>query len=210
MNDNFNSQELNKDSYIEIIEKKIRDQAQRLIELQAYKSLCETKIKQFIPNQNFPLTEECLKENERPIKQQDNNEIISLKKQINEMKIILGQKDQEIMEKMRKIDTLTILNNQKGKINNNSNKNSRKVSPNQTYQFDQLNNEITPINLNSAYTNLQNKSKEMNQEKERILDSLRKETLINEEQRNYIEILKQTIESTINKLGIGPLIQQQR
>ena len=97
MNDNFNSQELNKDSYIEIIEKKIRDQAQRLIELQAYKSLCETKIKQFIPNQNFPLTEECLKENERPIKQQDNNEIISLKKQINEMKIILGQKDQEIM-----------------------------------------------------------------------------------------------------------------
>ena len=111
---------------------------------------------------------------------------------------------------MRKIDTLTILNNQKGKINNNSNKNSRKVSPNQTYQFDQLNNEITPINLNSAYTNLQNKSKEMNQEKERILDSLRKETLINEEQRNYIEILKQTIESTINKLGIGPLIQQQR
>ena len=210
MNDNFNSQELNKDSYIEIIEKKIRDQAQRLIELQSYKSLCETKIKQFIPNQNFPLTEECLKENERPIKQQDNNEIISLKKQINEMKIILGQKDQEIMEKMRKIDTLTILNNQKGKINNNSNKNSRKVSPNQTYQFDQLNNEITPINLNSAYTNLQNKSKEMNQEKERILDSLRKETLINEEQRNYIEILKQTIESTINKLGIGPLIQQQR
>ena len=139
MNDNFNSQELNKDSYIEIIEKKIRDQAQRLIELQAYKSLCETKIKQFIPNQNFPLTEECLRENERPIKQQDNNEIISLKKQINEMKIILGQKDQEIMEKMRKIDTLTILNNQKGKINNNSNKNSRKVSPNQTYQFDQLN-----------------------------------------------------------------------
>ena len=50
----------------------------------------------------------------------------------------------------------------------------------------------------------------MAKEKEQILNSLRKETISNEEQRNYIEILRQTLESTIFKAGIGPLLSSQR
>ena len=69
---------------------------------------------------------------------------------------------------------------------------------------------MSPIHVNTAYITLQKNFKDLNFEKETILESLRKETLVNEEQKNYIEILKQTIESTINKLGIGPLLQQQR
>ena len=48
------------------------------------------------------------------------------------------------------------------------------------------------------------------EEREQILESLRKETLNNEEQRNYIEILKQTIEAKINKLGLSSSLNSQR
>ena len=39
-------------------------------------------------------------------------------------------------------------------------------------------------------------------EKEEILENLRQEVLINQEQRNYIEILKQTIEQDLIKTGL--------
>lgn len=45
-------------------------------------------------------------------------------------------------------------------------------------------------------------------EKEQTLATLRNETLMNEEQRNYIEILKQTIETSIIKNGLGPVLQK--
>ncbi len=60
------------------------------------------------------------------------------------------------------------------------------------------------------YTKLFLSFKELLKEKEQILDSLRKETISNEEQRNYIEILRQTLESSILKTGIGPLLQAQK
>ena len=52
--------------------------------------------------------------------------------------------------------------------------------------------------------------KELIKEKEHILESLRKETINNEEKKNYIEILKQSLESTILKVGLGPLLNSQR
>ena len=39
-------------------------------------------------------------------------------------------------------------------------------------------------------------------EKEEILENLRQEILINQEQRNYIEILKQTMEQDLIKTGM--------
>ncbi len=188
----------------------MRDQAQRLIELQNYKNLCEKKLKQLVPNLSFPITDDSLKQSDEFTNaERDNNECFYLKKQIQELKKLLQDKDQEILQNLRKNDSLNSKLNQFQKNPNGSAKNSRKVSPNHTFQFEQTNNEITPININTAYTNLQNNFKDLNMEKERILETLRKETLLNEEQKNYIEILKQTIESTINKLGIGPLLQQQ-
>ena len=47
-------------------------------------------------------------------------------------------------------------------------------------------------------------------EKEQILESLRLETVTNEEQRNYIEILKQALENKINNNGMKNYIQQQK
>lgn len=57
--------------------------------------------------------------------------------------------------------------------------------------------------LQISYTTLLN-------EKEVILETLRTETLMNEEQRNYIEILKQTLESKISSLGIRNFLNQQK
>lgn len=60
------------------------------------------------------------------------------------------------------------------------------------------------------YTKLYVSFKDLLKEKEQILESLRTETISNEEQRNYIEILRQTLESTIFKTGIGPLLSAQK
>ncbi len=64
--------------------------------------------------------------------------------------------------------------------------------------------------LKESYTNLLFSYRELLHEKELILDSLRQETLNNEEQRNMIEILKQTIESSLFKSYLGPLLQNQK
>ena len=60
------------------------------------------------------------------------------------------------------------------------------------------------------YTKLYISFKDLTREKEQILESLRKETINNEEQRNYIEILRNTLESNILKAGIAPLLNAQK
>jgi chromosome segregation ATPase len=46
----------------------------------------------------------------------------------------------------------------------------------------------------------------LQREKANLKDSLKAEMLANEEQRNYIEILKEALESKIDKLGISDLL----
>ena len=55
------------------------------------------------------------------------------------------------------------------------------------------------INNNKDQNDYINK---INQEKEEILSQLKKEIILNDEQRNYIEILKQALESSIAKHGL--------
>jgi golgin subfamily B member 1 len=55
--------------------------------------------------------------------------------------------------------------------------------------------------LKEHYSNMLACYKEILIEKEEMLDILRRETLLNEEQRNYIEVLRQTIESDLIKSG---------
>ena len=64
--------------------------------------------------------------------------------------------------------------------------------------------------LREAYTKLAVSHKDLLNEKESLLKTLRDETIINEEQRNYIEILKQTIESSLLKNGLYNYIQIQK
>jgi len=48
--------EKNKENITNLLQQKVRDQAKRLGELQKYKSLCESRIKQISPNHPFPVT----------------------------------------------------------------------------------------------------------------------------------------------------------
>ena len=47
-------------SYVERLEQKIQEQAKRLSDLTNYKYLCEKRIVQLNPNENFPITEQNL------------------------------------------------------------------------------------------------------------------------------------------------------
>jgi hypothetical protein len=60
--------------------------------------------------------------------------------------------------------------------------------------------------VKDLYLKLRKLSKDTFDEKELILETLRTETINNEEQRNYIEILRQTIESSILKNGLTPFL----
>jgi len=60
--------------------------------------------------------------------------------------------------------------------------------------------------VKDLYLKLRKLSKDTTDEKELILETLRTETINNEEQRNYIEILRQTIESSILKNGLTPFL----
>ena len=64
--------------------------------------------------------------------------------------------------------------------------------------------------LREAYLNLQNFCTKLKEEKENFLTSLQEETLLNEEQRNYIDILKSTVENSIINNGLANLLQQQK
>jgi hypothetical protein len=64
--------------------------------------------------------------------------------------------------------------------------------------------------VREAYHKLLTSYKELMYEKEDLHRTLREETLANEEQRNYIEILKQTIESSLIKYGLSNYIQTQK
>ncbi len=71
--------------------------------------------------------------------------------------------------------------------------------------------EITNIeHFKPCYQKLYQYVKDLVMEKEQILQSLRMETVTNEEQKNYIEMLKQTLENSILKNGIQDVLNAQK
>ncbi len=118
-------------------------------------------------------------------------------------------KDQDIMQQMRKYDALEAKHSKmvaesipKNKVNflkenkNNFNFPSVEKIPNEKFR--------------EAYSKLYQYMKEVIEEKDEILEYFKRETIENEEQKNYIEILKQTIDTTITKLNIGNSLQSQK
>jgi hypothetical protein len=106
-------------SYVTKLERKIREQALRLSNLESYKLLCEMKIKSLKPEQTFPLNE-----NDLALKETN------------------------------------------------------------------LNEDFDTQNVKESYAILLESYKYLNAEKEEILKMLRKETLLNEENRNIIAVLQ--------------------
>lgn len=71
--------------------------------------------------------------------------------------------------------------------------------------------ERVPIEkMKDAYSTLLSNYKSLVKDRETILSSLRNETITNEEQRNYIELLKQTIEDNILKAGMSHSLNTQK
>lgn len=48
---------------MKLLEEKVRNQAERLCNLENYKTLCERRILQLNPNESFPITEKIIEEN---------------------------------------------------------------------------------------------------------------------------------------------------
>ena len=132
-----------------------------------------------------------------------------LKKQICDLKCLLQMKDQEIMQHIRKYDDLqskfdksvydSIPNNKMPYTKENK---KHFVFP----SADKIPNE----KMREAYNKLYKSVKEIVDEKEIIFEQLKRETVQNEEQKNYIEILKNTIDATIVKLGLNQALQNQK
>lgn len=70
--------------------------------------------------------------------------------------------------------------------------------------------QLTFNNWKDFYNRLLTKYKESGTEKEEILFSFRQEVINNEELKRYIGILRQTIESSILKAGLGPLLGEEK
>ena len=142
----------------------------------------------------------------------DNNkscDVESLNNLINDLKTLLQLKDQEIMQHMRKYDSLSTKYNKSVSDTLPKNKVAYMEKNKTNFTFPSV-DKIPNEKLREAYSKLYTSVKEIIVEKEQILDNLRRETIYNEEQRNYIEILKQTIDTTIVKLNINSAVQNQK
>ena len=176
---NESNQEIDNSQINTILQKKIREQAKRLCSLQEYINLLENRIRQYNPNENFPLT-----------KNKMNN--VQSYSDIND-------KYNELQKKYNSLYETYALNN---KSLNNYQSNDSEIDIN----FPDV-NDISPEELFSYYSQIQIQYKKLLSEKNKLVNQLKKEMVTNDEQRNYIEILKQTIESSLIKTGLKSKIE---
>ena len=176
---NESNQEIDNSQINTILQKKIREQAKRLCSLQEYINLLENRIRQYNPNENFPLT-----------KNKMNN--VQSYSDIND-------KYNELQKKYNSLYETYALNN---KSLTNFQSNDSEIDIN----FPDV-NDISPEEIFSYYSQIQIQYKKLLSEKNKLVNQLKKEMVTNDEQRNYIEILKQTIESSLIKTGLKSKIE---
>jgi len=156
---------------VEALRQKITEQAQRLGNLESYKVLLEQRIKQLVPNHNLPVTSDDLKNLPR------NNKGQNLIQYYN---TILNERDQNITQLRSELASFQKSTNFK------STNDSTLTLQNFPIAIENYPNE----KLKDTYHKLHSFTADLFNEKEIILDSLRQETITNDEQRNYIEMLK--------------------
>ena len=158
---------------IKLLQEKIRNQAKRLCSFQEYISLCEKRILQFNPKENIPLKKYSL--NNPPVIQ--NQEIF--------------QKYEELQRKYNSLYESTV----KQQSNRSPRKNSNQIRP-KSIEGESYDDLVT------LYNKLQSENEKLIEERETMMETIRKEMVNNDEQRNYIEILKQALESSLLKTGL--------
>ena len=165
------------------------------IDYQKYSELCEKLIKQLNPNQKFPITIEDLTKNNCLSSMEIRYQMkeTQLMKMENEMKnirnrcSILEEQNKQMAESREKI--IKALKEQKNSL----------IFPSP---------ERIPVEkLQEGYSKLYEAFNKISNDKEVAIVSLQNEILLNDQQRNYIEILKQTLESNLVKNGIKSQIE---
>ena len=177
---NNSSEDIDNSQISSILQKKIRDQAKRLCSLQEYINLLENRIRQYNPNENFPITKNKL----------SNVQSFS----------DISEKYEQLQKKYNSLYETYALNNKS--LNNYQSGNFNIEEE----EFPDV-NDIDPEQIFSYYSQIKNQNKQLIQEKNKLLSQLKKEIVTNDEQRNYIEILKQTIESSLIKTGLKSKIE---
>ena len=177
---NNSSEDIDNYQISSILKKKIRDQAKRLCSLQEYINLLENRIRQYNPNENFPITKNKL----------SNVQSFS----------DISEKYEQLQKKYNSLYETYALNNKS--LNNYQSGNFNIEEE----EFPDV-NDIDPEQIFSYYSQIKNQNKQLIQEKNKLLSQLKKEIVTNDEQRNYIEILKQTIESSLIKTGLKSKIE---
>jgi len=177
------------------LQKKIREQAKRLMNLQEYISLLENRILQYNPNESLPLKKESIQ-----------NNIYHPITEINEKYLELQKKYNELYESTMHLTSNNNNNNNNNKIFNSSF--SYIDIPSKNYEnilyknYPNINNIDQPEKIFDYYQNLQKDFISQLKDKDVLLNQIKKETINNDELRNYIEILKQALESNLIKNGL--------
>ena len=160
-----------------------------------YSELCEKLIKQLNPNQKFPITIEDLTKNNclssMEIRyQMKETQLMKMENEIKNLRnkcAILEEQNKQMVESREKI--FKTLKEQK---------NSLIFPPPERIPVEKL---------FEGYSKLYEAFNKISNDKEVAIVSLQNEILINDQQRNYIEILKQTLESNLVKNGIKSQIE---
>ena len=155
-----------------------------------YSELCEKRIKQLNPNQTFPITLEDLSKNiclsSMEIRYQlKENQLMKMENEIKDLKnkcLILEEKNKQLVESREKI--MKTLKEQK------------------TLLIFPPPERIPCEKLYEGYSKIYEAFNKISNDKDVAVVTLQNEILINDQQRNYIEILKQILESNLIKNGM--------
>jgi len=195
------------------LSEKIRSQAARLSQLEAYADLLERRILEFDPHHPLPVTESMmgkgLPSNDHQNRLNDlrdsmsRNEREEFMRKVEELEDLIVQKDRQLHQQVKKGEKLQI------ELDHFVSSSTYGASPKFTdtvahqRQFSGSNIQTTgDEQVRDHYATLNSKYQDLLNDKADLEESLRNETLLNEEQRAYIEVLKQALEARIEDLGL--------
>ena len=176
LNNNMTEENNNKlkDSYIEQLLQKNEEQEKIINELNNYKNLCEKRIKQLNPSEQFPITHKSLNKKSN-INLQNTSDNNKYNQNINKKYELLNEKFEKLLSDYNEI------------VNNNTN------------IQDISSNTINAGNNNDKYKIMKEKYKKIKAENKKIIELLKEETKACEMQKNIIDVLKQAINNDIIK-----------
>ncbi len=165
------------------------------IDYKHYSELCEKRIKQLCPNQTFPITIEDLSKNNC----------------LTSMEVKYQLKETQIMKLENELQDLrnkcSLLKEQNKQMIESREKIFKTLKEQKDFLIFPPPNRIPCEKLYEGYSKLYEAFNKISNDKQVAIVSLQNEILINDQQRNYIEILKQTLESNLIKNGIKSQIE---